>query len=311
LFGKPSIKRTENVGRAICLPLALLGALAVLGGAALAAETAPMASASLGVGPQYDGAHVYVAPDQVDSLCASLIGTFGGTASDNATVTVTPVSSSTHWRYIRTPVGPLSVFGYITPIPYPFGSERTGYLVTNLDAAIAAARAAGAELVVAPFPDPIGRDAVVRWPGGVMMQLYWHASASTVASLSTIPENRVYVSPDGADAFVKAFDAFSGGRVVQDNPAVTGAAIGRPGMTIREIRLSSAFGTVAVIVTDGHLPYPYGRDIMGYGVADLDATLAKARANGATVVAGPYTEGNRRSAIVLFPGNFVAEIHSV
>jgi hypothetical protein len=37
-----------------------------------------------------------------------------------------------------------------TPIPYPFGSERTGYLVTDLDAAIAAARACGGGAGVRP-----------------------------------------------------------------------------------------------------------------------------------------------------------------
>jgi hypothetical protein len=30
----------------------------------------------------------------------------------------------------------VSLFGFKTPIPYPFGVERTGYLVTNIDEAI-------------------------------------------------------------------------------------------------------------------------------------------------------------------------------
>jgi len=43
---------------------------------------------------------------------------------------------------LLTPVGILSVFGFEAPVPYPFGAERTGYLVNNMDAAIRAARAA-------------------------------------------------------------------------------------------------------------------------------------------------------------------------
>ena len=59
---------------------------------------------------------------------------------------------------IQTPVGTVSLFGFKTQIPYPFGAERTGYLVTDLDAAVKAAQAAGADVLVATFPDPIGRN---------------------------------------------------------------------------------------------------------------------------------------------------------
>ena len=104
-----------------------------------------------------------------------------------------------------TPAGLLSVFAFQTPIPFPFGEERTGYLVTDMDRAIKAARAAGAEVVVAPFKDPIGMDAIIQWPGGVKMQLYWHFKSSTNPALETIPDNRVYVSPDKADSFVRSF----------------------------------------------------------------------------------------------------------
>ena len=69
-------------------------------------------------------------------------------------------------QLVFTPVGTLSVFGFKTPIPYPFGMERTGYLVTDLDRALQSARTHGADVIVAVFPDPIGRDAVVSWPGG-------------------------------------------------------------------------------------------------------------------------------------------------
>jgi len=76
--------------------------------------------------------------------------------------------------------------------------------VTNLDAAVRAARANGADVIVAPFNDPMGRDAIVQWPGGLNMQLYWHATTPDYAKLQTIPENRVYVSPDRADAFIRS-----------------------------------------------------------------------------------------------------------
>ena len=114
---------------------------------------------------------------------------------------------------VRTPAGPLSVFAFTTPIPYPFGAERTGYLVKDMDAAISAARAAGADVIVAPFSDPIGRDAVIEWPGGVNMQLYWHTAKPSYPPLTTIPENRIYVSPLRADVFMAEFLRFSKGRV--------------------------------------------------------------------------------------------------
>jgi predicted enzyme related to lactoylglutathione lyase len=208
-------------------------------------------------------------------------------------------------------VGLLSVFAYTTPIPYPFGEERTGYLVTDMDAAVAAARQAGAEIVVAPFADAIGRDAIIRWPGGVEMQLYWHTTAPSAPPLGTVPDNRVYVPPDQADVFVRDFAQFSDGRVVDDDHAAPGIEIGRPGETYRRVRLTSLFGDMTVLVTDGHLPWPYGREITGYQVADLSATLAKARAAGADILAGPYGAGGRDAAMVRFPGGAIAEIHAM
>jgi predicted enzyme related to lactoylglutathione lyase len=91
---------------------------------------------------------------------------------------------------------------------------------------------------------------------------------------------------------------------------VSGIGIGRLKDTYRRIRLESGFGKVTVFVTDGQLPWPYGRETTGYEVADLDQTLAKAKAAGASVLVPPYTDGARRSAIVQFPGGYIAEIHS-
>ncbi len=103
------------------------------------------------VAPQYDSTHVYVAPQDFERFVASLLAVFGGTANKPGVVTVTPTPSSTMSQLVLTPEGTFSVFGFKTPIPYPFGAERTGYLVADLDAAIRAARAAGAEVLVSPF----------------------------------------------------------------------------------------------------------------------------------------------------------------
>ena len=274
-------------------------------------QTSPaVSSPPVAVGPQYDTTHVYVAPEDFDRFVASFVATFGGSTSKQGVFTVTPTPSSTMSQLVLTPVGTVSVFGFKTPVPYPFGIERTGYLVTDLDAAVRAARASGGDVIVAPFNDPIGRDAIVQWPGGVNMQLYWHTTAPSYPELQTIPENRVYVSPHRADAFIRSFVAFSGGSVASNDPNAPGVEIGRPGDAYRRVRIASTFGKVAVLVTDGHLPYPYGREVTGYETPNLDTTLAKAESAGARVLVAPYSAADRRSAFVQFPGGYVAEIHA-
>ena len=273
---------------------------------ALARDAAPV----MGIGAQYDTTHVYVAPEDVDKFVASFTATFGGQSTKQVVVTVTPTPSSTSSQLIQTPVGTVSLFGFKTPIPYPFGAERTGYLVTDLDAAIKAARAAGADVLVSAFPDPIGRDVVIQWPGGVNMQLYWHTTAPNYGKLQTVPENRVYVSPDRADEFARHFVAFAHGKIVSDSAKAPGVEIGRPNDTYRRIRIESAFGKVTALATDGHLPYPYGHEMTGYEVTDLADTLAKAKAAGVAVLAEPYSADGRQAAIVQFPGGYIAEIHA-
>jgi predicted enzyme related to lactoylglutathione lyase len=262
------------------------------------------------VGPQYDTTHAYVAPADFDRFVSSLVTTFGGTTTKQGVFTVTPTPSSTMSQLVLTPVGTISVFGFKTPIPYPFGAERTGYLVTDLDAALRVARATGADVLVASFNDPIGRDAIIQWPGGVNTQLYWHTTAPSYPPLQTIPENRVYVSADRADEFVRSFVAFSHGSVVSDNAHAPGVEIGRPGETYRRVRIESQFGKLTLFVTDGHLPYPYGWETTGYEVTDLADTLTKARSAGVTVLIAPYQADQREAAIVQFPGGYIAEIHS-
>lgn len=265
---------------------------------------------NVAVGPQYDTTHVYVAPADFDRFVSSLVATFGGTTSKQGVFTVTPTPSSTISQLVLTPVGTVSVFGFKTPIPYPFGAERTGYLVTDLDEAVRAARTTGAGLLVSPFKDPIGRDAIIQWPGGVNTQLYWHTTAPSYPPLQTIPENRVYVSPDRSDAFLRSFLSFSHGKVASDNKHAPGVEIGRPNDTYRRVRVDSKFGKLTVLETDGHLPYPYGRETTGYEVASLPETLAKAKSAGATTLAGPYTADGRTAAILQFPGGYIAEIHA-
>jgi predicted enzyme related to lactoylglutathione lyase len=274
------------------------------------AKPTPDPAGDIAVGPQYDTTHVYVAPQNFDRFVASLLATFGGTESKQGVFTVTPTPSETMSQLVLTPAGSISVFGFKTPIPYPFGAERTGYLVRDLDAALRLAQAHGADVIVAPFPDPIGRDAVIQWPGGVNMQLYWHTTPPSYEPLQTIPENRIYLSPGKADEFIGHFLRFSRGKVVTDDKHAPGIEIGRPGDIYRQIRIDSPFGKLTAIVTDGHLPYPYGHELTGYEVSDLKNTLDKAIASGAKVLVPAFASRGRRSALVEFPGGYIAEIHA-
>lgn len=281
--------------------------IAVASPAALAKDAA---SADIAVAAQYDTTHVYVAPTAVDRFVSSFLATFGGQSTKQVIATVTPTPSSTTSQLLQTPVGTVSLFGFKTPIPYPFGSERTGYLVQNMDEAIRQAREAGAAVIVSPFPDPIGRDAVIQWPGGVNMQLYIHTAKPNYAAFEMVPENRVYVAPEKASEFVRDFLRFSHGKVESDDTHAPGIEIGRPNDSYRRIRITSNFGRMVVLVTDGHLPYPYGHETTGYQVSDLSSTLDKAKAAGVRVLAGPYKVDGRDAAVVDFPGGYIAEIHS-
>jgi Resolvase, N terminal domain len=93
--------------------------------------------------------------------------------------------------------------------------------------------------------------------------VYWHTIAPNYAKLQTIPENRVYLSVGRADEFVRDFVAFSLGKVASDDGRAPGVEIGRPNDFCRRVRIDSTFGTITVLATDGHLPYPYGREITG------------------------------------------------
>jgi predicted enzyme related to lactoylglutathione lyase len=292
------------------IKILLISSLLTGASAAMANDAAHPSAPQVGVGAQYDTTHVYVAPNDVDKFVASFLATFGGQSTKQVITTLTPTPSNTTSQLLQTPVGTVSLFGFKTPIPYPFGAERTGYLVTDIDEAIKVAKEAGAAVLVATFPDPIGRDVVIQWPGGVNMQLYWHTTRPSYAPFETIPENRVYVSPKRADVFIRSFLRFSHGKVVSDDAHASGAEIGRSKDTYRRIRIESVFGKMTVFVTDGHLPYPYGRELTGYEVKDLQGTLTKAKASGAAVLVEPYTSDGWAAAMVQFPGGYIAEIHA-
>ncbi|KAB0645057.1 VOC family protein [Burkholderia territorii] len=296
--------------RSALLALALASGFVAAPAAFAKPPVPPAVAPTVAVGPQYDTTHVCVAPEDFDRFTDSFVATFGGSKSKQGVFQVTPTPSQTMSQLVLTPVGTISVFGFKTPVPYPFCTERTGYLVTGMDVAVKSAREHGADVIVDTFPDPIGRDAIIAWAGGVKMQLYWHTQAPHYEALQTIPENRVYVSPQTVRKFVHDFVKFSKGKVVSDNLKAPGIEIGRPNDTYRRIRIDSGFGKMTVLVTDGHLPYPFGREMTGYEVPDLAATLKKAEAAGATVLVPPFTADGRDAALVQFPGGYVAEIHA-
>jgi hypothetical protein len=292
------------------LSLYVMAAVTACGCAIAASPVSRPPVKDVAVAPQYDSTHVYVAPSDLEAFVTSFVATFGGRASKPIVSTVTPTPSSTQFQYVMSPVGTLSTFAYSTPIPFPFGLERTGYLVSDMDQALTSARSAGASIIVAPFKDPIGMDALIEWPGGVKMQLYWHFTAPLYDPLVSVPENRIYISPDRIDNFTHAFIHFSRGQVTSDDWHADGAQLGRPGETFRCITIESKFGKMRVMATDGQLPYPFGYEISGYGVENLQKTLDAAVTHGVTVEFAPVQLKDRRTAIVKFPGGFVAEIHS-
>lgn len=275
-----------------------------------AAWSKDLPAAPFAVGPQYDTTHVYVAEADFDRFVASVLATFGGSATKAGEFQVTPTKSLTKSQLVLTPVGTLSVFGFKTPVPYPFGSERNGYLVTDIDQAVGAAVRSGAVRRTETFPDPIGRDVVVQWPGGIDMQLYWHTTKPSYPALATVPENRVYLTPDAADRFIGSWQAFAKARIVADERNAQGDEVGQDGKAIRRVALDSGYGRMVVFVTNGQLPWPYGREITGYAVPDLQETLTKATAAGVETLVAPHAANGRHTMIVRFPGGYIAEIHS-
>jgi hypothetical protein len=305
--GHHTISRTSLIGASAAAAAAVLGLLLALPSAP--AQAVPgKGSARVAVGAQYDTTHVYVQHGTAKAFVASWEATFGGTNTTPVITDVTPTPSKTLSELVLSPVGTLSVFDFQTGIPDPFGQERGGDLVSDFSEGVADAVHSGAYLAVSPWDDPIGKDAIVQFPAGVDIQLYWHATAPSYAPLATIPESRVYLDPQAADAFIRDYLAFSRGRIALDDSHADGGEIGLPG-TYRKVLITSGFGETLVIITNGHLPYPFGREATGYAVTNLAATLAKAKAAGARILWGPYYGPDLDTAILQFPGGYIAEVH--
>jgi hypothetical protein len=170
---------------------------------------------------------------------------------------------------------------------------------------------ARAAVIVAPFNDPIGCDAVIEWPGGVNMQLYSHVTRPSYPALTFIPENRIYVSPDKADEFVACFVVFAHGKITADEPHASGADIGRPGDTFRRVRIESTFGRITVLVTDGHLPFSLWSRAHGLCGRRSRHDLDEGQGSRRHVMISPYRADGRDAAMVRFPGGYTAEIHAM
>lgn len=307
-----TIRRAGQIGVPAAAAIAVLGLLVALPPAAAHGQAVPgQASAPLAVGAQYDTTHVYVQHGTAKAFAASWEATFGGTNTTPVVTDVTPTPSQTLSELVLSPAGTLSVFDFQTGIPSPFGLERGGDLVSDFSEGVADAVHSGAYLVVSPWDDPIGKDAIVQFPGGVDIQLYWHTTAPSYPPLATVPESRVYLEPQAAGAFIRDYLAFSHGRIALDDDHADGSEIGLPGTTYRKVLVTSGFGETLVIITNGQLPYPFGRETTGYAVTNLTATLSKAKAAGARILWGPYYSPDLDTAILEFPGGYIAEVHQV
>jgi len=303
----------KRAGRILGLgvSIAAVSAVASLLGASYPAQGQVNAVQPPGVsvGPQYDTTHVYVEPGTENAFVRSWEATFGGTNTTPRLADITPTPSAALSTVVLSPVGSLSVFDFRSGIPYPYGEERGGDLVSNFNEGVADALRSGASLVVSPYHDATGRDCIIQFPGGVDINLYWHTTPPSYPRLVSVPESRVYLDPAPANSFISDWLAFSQGHIVTDDRHADGAQIGMPGTAYRAVLISSRFGQTLVIITDGHLPYPFGRDTTGYAVPNLAATLVRAKAAGARTLWGPYYGKALDTAIVQFPGGYVAELH--
>ena len=72
-----------------------------------------------------------------------------------------------------------------------------------------------------------------------------------------------------ADALVDSFLRFSKGAIISDERAAPGIEIGRPGESSGGCASPADFGRLTALVTDGRLPFPFGRTTYGYEVWDL------------------------------------------
>ena len=87
-----------------------------------------LATPNVAVGPQYDSTHVYIAPQDIDRFVSSFLATFGGQSTKRVVTMVTPTARRTTSQVLHTPAGMVSLFGFMTPIPYPFAGSTTSLL---------------------------------------------------------------------------------------------------------------------------------------------------------------------------------------
>lgn len=304
-MGNRSIKRTGILGL-VAAAVTSVVVVAVSAGTPSAAEQSAPARA---YGVEYDATHVYVQHGKLNDFITSWEATFGGTNNPPTVFGITPTPSKALASIIHSPVGLLAAYDYQTPVPFPFGAEQTGFGVHDPDSAVRLARRAGATVAVAPWTGPVGREAVISFPGGFSSQIWEQFDMSGFTPVTTQPEFRVYLSEDTISAFLASYLRFTGGRVVSDVRAADGGEIGAPRTTYHRLRLKTPFGNTVVLANQGDWNYPYGRDTTGYSVTDVVATVAKATANGATVLSGPYRSKDRTSVLLQFPGGYIAEIH--
>ncbi|WP_265443717.1 hypothetical protein [Flexivirga meconopsidis] len=264
-----------------------------------------------GHGPAYDSTHIYTTFADMAPLTEQLQAVFGGEVKTYGELNICPQPSLSVVSVLLSPYGLLSLFGFSTPIPYPFGQDKHGYRIRRRDEMIGRATEAGLDFAVAPFDDLGGLQSIVRLPGGSALQFYEPPAEMGFPELTHIPEARIYLGPLTIDPFLAAFTTLTRGTVQTDDPVADGAEVGMPDTTIRRVTYESGYGRLLVLETNGHQPYPYGWDFTGFVVDDLTATLATATAAGAQVVADPHTANGRTSAMVQFLGGFVAEIHQV
>ena len=100
------------------------------------------------------------------------MATFGGYATTPQSADLTPIPTKALASQVFSPVGPLAVFDFQSPRPYPFGLEETGWGVQDTDKATQIANADGASTLLAPFDDQIGRDGTVQSSGGFITEIH-------------------------------------------------------------------------------------------------------------------------------------------
>lgn len=133
------------------LPLLLVAAVLPVN----ACSTAPPDDAKIALGTAFRTFHVYAQPGTAAAFVDSWIATFGGHAQPPANdIDLTPYPSKATAIMVSSPVAALSVYDFSTGIPYPFGSEVSGWGVTG------------------PRAAPDGHSVIVRFPGGYLVEIH-------------------------------------------------------------------------------------------------------------------------------------------